>query len=264
MGVSSIIVISVIASVIVLMTLYVWLGHRQQQKSEELVREVAERKKSGEDLVKVVGNKRVIVDPSVSNEVITETVEIIIEEEIEYTPPPINIQTAPPTESEPEPEFQLEQPVAIETNEPQQPADQHLSFVTFAIMAEKGQSFGGYDLLQALLGVGLRHGENQIFHRYDALNKDQILFSLASIAKPGTFPVDNMGGFSTPGLIVIYQLDLEGRLVEVFEKVLQTTQQLAEELGGYVLDDQRQALTHERMQWLRQQLRRQDQSVAMT
>ncbi|MDQ2993622.1 MAG: cell division protein ZipA [Pseudomonadota bacterium] len=244
MGVSTIIVISVIASAIVLFTLYVWLGQRQQQKSDQLLREIAERKRA-EETVKSVGNKRVIVDPSV--------VDDVYEEEFE-----IKTEPAPEFPAEPEPELVL-QPANV-TTETQAPAE-NLSFITFAIMADKGQTFGGYDLLQALLGAGLRHGENQIFHRYDTANKDQILFSLASIAKPGTFPVDNMGGFSTPGLIVIYQLDAEGRLLEIFEKVLQTTQQLAEELSGYVLDDQRQQLSIERTQWLRQQLRQQDQRV---
>ncbi len=262
MGVSTIIVISVIASAIVLMTLYVWLGQRQHQKSEELVREIADRKKA-EDMVKVVGNKRVIVDPSVS--------ESIVEEE--YTTPIVNFEPQKHFEPEIEAEVEAEaeqiidlvlESVNTSTPEVKEPSNEDLSFITFAIMAEKGQTFGGYDLLQALLGAGLRHGENQIFHRYDTANKDQTLFSLASIAKPGTFPVDNMGGFSTPGLIVIYQLDMHGRLLEIFEKVLQTTQQLAEELGGYVMDDQRQPLSLERMQWLRQQLRRQDQCVAVS
>jgi cell division protein ZipA len=128
-------------------------------------------------------------------------------------------------------------------------------YLTFSLMAEKGSSFGGYDLLQSILGTGMRHGERQIFHRYDPQNHSRILFSLASIAKPGTFSLDNMGAFSTPGLIFIFELDRTPDLLNTFELLLATARQLGDELEGNLLDDRRSPLTTERIQALREQLR---------
>lgn len=128
-------------------------------------------------------------------------------------------------------------------------------YITFSIMAEKDKPFGGYDLLQAILGVGLRHGEHQIFHRYAVNDPTKILFSLASIAKPGTFLLEDMGVFSTPGLIFIFEIDRTPELLNSFELLLQTARQLNDELDGNLLDDNRDPLTTERIQALREQLR---------
>ncbi len=129
------------------------------------------------------------------------------------------------------------------------------AYLTFSIMAEKDKPFGGYDLLQSILGVGLRHGEQQIFHRYSLKNPTKILFSLASIAKPGIFELDNMGVFSTPGLIFIFEIERTPELLNSFELLLQTARQLNDELDGNLLDDKREPLTTERIQALREQLR---------
>lgn len=128
-------------------------------------------------------------------------------------------------------------------------------YLTFSIMADKDKSFGGYELLQAILGCGLRHGERQIFHRYDSTHPTKILFSLASIAKPGIFSLENMGAFSTPGLIFIFEIEQTPELLNSFELLLQTARQLNDELDGNLLDDQREPLTTERIQFLREQLR---------
>jgi cell division protein ZipA len=128
-------------------------------------------------------------------------------------------------------------------------------YLTFSLMAEKDKPFGGYDLLQAILGSGLRHGERQIFHRYDVNKPTKILFSLASIAKPGTFSLDTMGAFSTPGLIFIFEIEQTADLLNTFELLLETARQLNDELDGNLLDNRREPLTTERIQALRQQLR---------
>jgi cell division protein ZipA len=122
-------------------------------------------------------------------------------------------------------------------------------------MAEKGHPFGGYDLLQAILDSGLRHGERQIFHRYDSKEPTKILFSLASIAKPGTFSLESIGSFSTPGLIFIFEIDRTPELLNSFELLLETARQLSDDLGADLLDDQRQPLSTEKIQALRQILR---------
>jgi cell division protein ZipA len=101
----------------------------------------------------------------------------------------------------------------------------------------------------------MRHGERQIFHRYDTHEATKILFSMASIAKPGTFAVESMGSFSTPGLIFIFEIERTPDLLNSFELLLETARQLSEDLDGNLLDDRREPLTTERIQALRQQLR---------
>ncbi len=110
------------------------------------------------------------------------------------------------------------------------------------VLAEPGNGYVGYELLQTLLSAGLRFGEMNIFHRYQELNsKGRILFSLASATEPGIFDIQKMGSVSVSGLCLFMKL---GRVSHPYradlDVMLQTAYQIVDDLGGKVLDDNRQ------------------------
>lgn len=112
------------------------------------------------------------------------------------------------------------------------------------VLAPQNQQFLGYELLQALLAVGLRYGPKRIFHRYeDNSHQGAILFSLASATEPGIFDIENMGAFACSGLCLFTSL-LECPDPQItWKAMLETARQLADDLGGSVFDAGHKPLT---------------------
>ena len=125
------------------------------------------------------------------------------------------------------------------------------------VMAHQGKQFVGYELLQSLLAVGLHFGDRDIFHRYSDgdTSNNKPLFSLASAVKPGTFDIDRIGGFSSPGLTLFMQITPDVVNPQFhFDIMLDTARQLADDLGGAVYDDKRHPWTDESLNQYKERL----------
>lgn len=128
-------------------------------------------------------------------------------------------------------------------DKPEKPVD---DFIVLTVMAKANQKFSGFELLQALLKSGLKHGEMNIFHRHrDLDNKSPVYFSVASVTKPGYFDIKNMHKCETKGLNIFMSASDVNDPADAFEIMLATAQQLAEKLDGIVCDRHRAALTPE-------------------
>ncbi len=128
--------------------------------------------------------------------------------------------------------------------------------VVMYLMAPEGNPYAGYELLQALLSAGLRFGKNRIFQRH--VHKDgrgDVLFHCASAVAPGTFDLTQMGAFSCPGLSLFFSASSVDEPLSTFDCLLETIDQLVEDLGGEVLDDTRAVFSKDRMVKYRQQIR---------
>lgn len=112
------------------------------------------------------------------------------------------------------------------------------------VMASKEQQFMGYELLQVLQNAALHYGKMKIFHRYEEkTGNGEILFSLASSSEPGFFDLDNIGAFSTQGLVLFMDLKKSTSNLAAFELMLNTAEQIATELSGEIHDDHRRLLS---------------------
>lgn len=128
--------------------------------------------------------------------------------------------------------------------------------VALYLMMPEGMTYAGYELLQALLSAGLRFGEHRIFHRH--AHKDgrgDVLFHCASAVAPGTFDLTQIGSFTSQGLCLFFSTKDVAEPLATFDCLLETIEQLSEDLGGDVLDDKKQLLTKEKMIQIRSQLR---------
>ncbi len=127
--------------------------------------------------------------------------------------------------------------------------------VTLMLFAPEDRPYGGYELLQALLSNGLRYGSQQIFHYYQSQQPDSgVLFSCASAVNPGTFDLPNMGGFSTPGLILFFDAQAVKEPKQAFEQLLQTIDSMVDDLGGQVCDAQQRLFTKQSLLSVHHQL----------
>lgn len=132
--------------------------------------------------------------------------------------------------------------------EPSPPPLKMTDLIIINLVAEPQQLYRGYELLQALLTSGLRYSKKGLFHRYEDLTgRGDILFNLVSSIEPGTFDLPKMGSFTTTGLTLFMQIPTVKNPPQVFELMLNTANELAEDLGGQLLDDQRQPLTDEKI-----------------
>jgi len=78
---------------------------------------------------------------------------------------------------------------------------------------------------------------------------------VASLIKPGTFPIEAMEEFQTRGLTLFFQPPLVSNPEEAFERMISACHALAKRLGGSELDDRRQPLTPVKISLWRRQLK---------
>ena len=70
--------------------------------------------------------------------------------------------------------------------------DQPQLIVSLGLVARSKLSFKGDELVLSLRGIGLRHGQFGIFHRYDGNDESRTIFSAASLVEPGSFDLANI------------------------------------------------------------------------
>ncbi len=115
--------------------------------------------------------------------------------------------------------------------------------------------FYGDDIQFVAHEVGLEPGDMHIFHSYgDDPNKPHPVFSMASMVEPGTFPVDDMDNFSTPGLTLFTQLPGPKDGLTVFTEMLHAAEQLANKLEGELRDESHSALTKQTISHMREDI----------
>jgi len=125
--------------------------------------------------------------------------------------------------------------------------------IQISVVATGGRFFPGDELRDALLELDLIHGSMGIFHRYDRKFRES-LFSVASMVEPGTFPMDDMESFESPGLVLFFQPDQVSNPIAVYDDLMRTCHKLANRLGGQEWDERRQPLTREKVAQMRAQL----------
>lgn len=137
--------------------------------------------------------------------------------------------------------------------------DNRPDVIILHVMAEAGgESYRGPELLAALENLGLVFGDMRIFHHYGIgdMKTDRPLFHLANMLEPGYFEPDNMDDFSTRGVSLFMQIPCPLDAEVVFELMLNTAGQLADTLGGRVMNQDRRPLTGDDIELLRAGVRR--------
>lgn len=124
------------------------------------------------------------------------------------------------------------------------------------IMSPAGGRFAGDDVRRAVETAGLKHGNMNIFHRLvDPDNPDSdAVFSLANSVEPGTFDLDRLADFSTPGLTLFMQLPGPLNGVTALDSMLAAAHIIAAELHGELRDQSRSALGKQTIEHLHSEI----------
>lgn len=124
------------------------------------------------------------------------------------------------------------------------------------VMSVGNDRFRGGELLDVIVDCGMRYGDMQIFHRHHQANgKGPLLFSMANMVKPGTFELNAMDEFETPGVSLFMTLPMQSNSMEAFNIMADTAMAIADHLGGELKDEHRSVMTAQTLEHCRQRIR---------
>jgi cell division protein ZipA len=112
--------------------------------------------------------------------------------------------------------------------------------VSLLIAERSGGQILGPELHAALAAQGLQYGAKQIYHR---LHGSDIVFSVASLLKPGYLDPDAAETFSTLGLTIFMVLPGPVKAADAVRDMIGCAEHLAEALNAEVYDSHRQIFT---------------------
>ena len=127
--------------------------------------------------------------------------------------------------------------------------------IVLHVTARQGETFHGADVLRVVETAGLGYGAMHIFHRYAQDHAgEQPVFSVANMVKPGWFERQAMERLTTPGLSLFMRLPGPVNGLAAFDEMLACARQLAQALGGEMLDERRSAWSRQTEVHTREQI----------
>ena len=136
--------------------------------------------------------------------------------------------------------------------------------IVLHVKASDPNGFTGSDLLEILLACDLRYGDKDILHRHEqADGQGSLQFSVANMVEPGTFNLEDINSFQTPGVTFFMALPGPEDPVAAFDCLVETANCLIKNLDATLLDEHHevaslQAVNHYRdrvARFARRQLR---------
>lgn len=121
--------------------------------------------------------------------------------------------------------------------------------VTLHVVAPEGQLMNGAHLLEQFEQRGYHFGDMNIFH---SMHEGKTVFSIAKLVVPGTFDINDVDSFQTPGISIILQLPGPVPADVAFEVILSEAHEIADTLGATVLDADRSTLSKQTVQHMRE------------
>lgn len=158
------------------------------------------------------------------------------------------------TDDEPEPAAEPEITAATDDLD-DEPLGDVEQVVVINVHAQLGEELNGKEMLETLLSHDVRFGEMDIFHKREALtNSKRVQFSIVNSVEPGTFPLDEIDSFSTPGVTFFMQLPGPKKPMEAFKVMLASADALTRSSGGRMLDEQRNPISQQTLEHMKQQV----------
>lgn len=139
------------------------------------------------------------------------------------------------------------------------PSDAFDKIVTIYVAARAGEKLRGPDIVVAAEKAGLTYGHMNVFHRLvDGHPERGPVFSVANIMKPGSFDMATIQELETPAIAFFLTLPAPASALDAWDMMQPTAERMADLLGGVVLDESRNALSRQRVQGIRDELRAYD------
>jgi cell division protein ZipA len=132
------------------------------------------------------------------------------------------------------------------------PRDLPSMLIQLSVVA-RGAYLEGADILRATHELGLVPSRMNIFHRVDA-RSNEVIYSMASMIEPGTFPMDDLSDFATPGMTIFLQLPCAIDSLAAYDDLLKTARRLSELLNAELQDQSHNVLTRQSIEYQRSEI----------
>lgn len=144
----------------------------------------------------------------------------------------------------------------MQTEDVEAEEDDSFEVIVLNVHCATSEPFVGTKLFDSMKQNGLLYGEMDIFHRHSDLSgTGKVLFSVANMMQPGTLKHDDPDEFTTKGISFFMTLPCYGDSEQNFKMMLRTAQQIADDMGGNVLDEKRNLMTPDRLAQYRRQIK---------
>ncbi|HSP30961.1 MAG TPA: cell division protein ZipA C-terminal FtsZ-binding domain-containing protein, partial [Halomonas sp.] len=129
--------------------------------------------------------------------------------------------------------------------------------IVISVLSRDPEGFDGSKLLELMMVCGLRYSRAMgIFHRFETESEDsELQFSMVNVVKPGTFPIEEMGEFMTPGITLLMPLPGAIDSSAAFEAMVETAMVVVRHMGGELKDENRSVMTAQTIEFARQRVR---------
>ncbi|RDB44757.1 cell division protein ZipA [Halomonas sp. DQ26W] len=128
--------------------------------------------------------------------------------------------------------------------------------IVISVLSRDERGFSGEALLDLMLACGLRYSsEMGIFHRFETEDPEsELQFSMVNVIKPGTFPIEAMDEFRTPGVTLLMPLPGALDTAAAFEAMVETAMVIVRNLGGELKDENHSVMTAQTVEFARQRV----------
>ncbi|SEM18800.1 cell division protein ZipA [Halomonas daqiaonensis] len=232
-------------------------ARREQERTEEAAREAA-RRRQAEDEKKAVlleaETRRREAEAKASEEQVSEDmgapVDTVAEDASSNDLPPRDdvVRTHPV----------LERALRHDVNakHARKTLSQADEIIVISVLARDEEGFSGTALLDLMLACGLRYARGMgIFHRFETEDPDSRLqFSMVNVVKPGSFPIEAMDNFQTPGITLLMPLPGASDTSAAFEAMVETAMVIVRHLGGELKDENQSVMTAQTVEFARQRV----------
>lgn len=129
------------------------------------------------------------------------------------------------------------------------------NLIILHVVAKSPAVFEGARLMVVLNEIEVEYGEADIFHRYtERFNDKKTLFSVANMVKPGSFKLNKITEFTTPGVSFFMRLPGPVESLKAFNIMLECAQTLAREMDGEVQDQVHKPLSRQAIDHMREEI----------
>ena len=134
-------------------------------------------------------------------------------------------------------------------------ATANLVLITHVVPHDE-EGFCGEDILYLVNNCDLRHGEKDIFHRFEQEHGEgRVQFSMANSFNPGTFDPEKLMHERIHGLSLFMSLPGPEKAMDAFEAMSEMASVIARNLGGDVHDETHSIMALQTIEHNRQQVR---------
>lgn len=128
--------------------------------------------------------------------------------------------------------------------------------VVISVLSRDPAGFDGGKLLELMMACGLRYSRPMgVFHRFETESDDsELQFSMVNVVKPGTFPIEEMDEFVTPGITLLMPLPGANDSSAAFEAMVETAMVVVRHMGGELKDENHSVMTAQTIEFARQRV----------